>query len=118
MVESRVTRQKRILDDSIKQLTKNFNAEELLLLVQKDDKKIGIATIYRYLKDLRKTNSIYSYTCEGKTIYSNSKKTHCHFIDEISGEVIHFDIDNLDFLNGKVKGDINSISIEVKGNLK
>lgn len=116
MVESRQTRQKRILDEESKKFTKNFNAEDLLERVSKKDKKIGIATIYRYLKELRKNNQIYSYTCEGKTIYSNSKKTHCHFIDEVSGEVIHFDIDSLDFLKGKIKGEINSISIEVKGN--
>ncbi len=118
MVESRQTRQKRILEESVSSFKSNFNAEQLLEKVNKQDKKIGIATIYRFLKDLRLKNNIFSYQCEGKTIYSNTKKTHCHFIDEESGKTLHFDIENLDFLKGKIKGEINSISIEVRGNLK
>lgn len=117
MAESRQTRQKRILEESISSFTSNFDAEELLERANQKDKKIGIATIYRYLKELRNTNEIYSYQCGGKTIYSNTKKTHCHFIDEESGEIVHFDIDNLDFLKDKIDGDINSISIEVRGKL-
>ncbi len=115
MVESRLTRQKRILDTESKKIKGFFNAEQLLKKVNLLDKKIGIATIYRYLKESKKNNSLYSYQCEGKTIYSNTKTSHCHFICEESGKTFHFEIDNLDFIKNKVPGDITSISIEVRG---
>ena len=78
-MKTRQTRQKEIIDSEIKKIKTFFSAEELFDKVSKIDKKIGIATIYKYLKDLREKDLIYSYTCMGKAIYSSKKKSHCHF---------------------------------------
>lgn len=115
MVKSRATRQKELMDTQISSFKTFFSAEELFEKVSQQDAKIGIATVYRYLKSLREDNEIYSYTCRGKTIYSNSDKSHCHFICEETGKMIHFEIDNIDFLKDKVPGDISSFQLEVRG---
>ena len=117
-MKTRNTRQKELLEQEIKSFNKFFNAEELLEKVSKKDKKIGIATIYRFLKDLREKDQIYAYTCQGKTIYSSTKRSHCHFECTQSGKVVHFEIENLDFLKDIVPGDIESIQLEVKGKLE
>jgi len=114
-MKSRQTRQKEIIEEEVKKINKFFSAEDLLEKVSKIDKKIGIATIYRFLKDLREKDLIYSYTCQGKAIYSSNKRSHCHFECTKTGKVIHFEIENIDFLKEKIPGDIESFQLEVKG---
>ena len=95
-----------------------FSAEEVYSLARKKDNKIGIATVYRFLNKLKKQNKIYSYVCDRKALYSNEKKSHCHFVCEKTGKVIHFEINNLDFLKyvkDKIPGKINSFQLEIKG---
>jgi Fe2+ or Zn2+ uptake regulation protein len=113
--KSRNTKQKEIIETVIGQKDEFFTADELFIDVKKIDELIGIATIYRYLKDLRKSEKIFHYMCDGKALYSKNKKSHCHFICEETGKVIHFDVDSLDFLKGKIPGSISSFQIEVKG---
>ena len=115
---SRKTKQKELLHKEMQAFNSWFNAEDLYERVKKKDEKIGIATIYRFLSDLRDKQEIYSYMCDRKTIYSRSKKSHCHFICENTGKVIHFDIDSLDFLKDKIPGEISSFQIEVTGVLR
>ena len=115
MTKRRNTIQKKIIDEEINNMKTFFSAEDLLKKVSKKNKKIGIATIYRHLKTLRKKGTIYSYSCQGKIIYSNAKRSHCHFLCTKTGKVIHFDIKNLDFLKDNIPGEIESFQIEVKG---
>ena len=115
MTKSRNTIQKKIIEREINNMKTFFSAEDLLKKISQKDKKIGIATIYRYLKILRKSNRIYSYSCLGKTVYSNAKRSHCHFLCTKTGKTIHFDIKNLDFIKDVIPGKIESFQIEVKG---
>jgi Fur family ferric uptake transcriptional regulator len=115
---SRETKQKHIIDEEIKGFKAFFDSTDLYEKVKKKDSKIGIATIYRFLKEKEKKNQLYSYMCERKKIYSLNKKSHCHFICEKTGKTIHFELENLDFLRhikNKIPGTINSASIEVRG---
>ena len=114
-MKSRNTHQKQCIQSGIDSFRTFFTAEELYARVQKKDSSIGLATIYRYLKRLRDTENIYSYLCDGKQIYSTQKKSHCHFICEKTGKVIHFEVDSLDFLKNKIPGSIDSFQIEVRG---
>jgi Fe2+ or Zn2+ uptake regulation protein len=114
-MKTRSTRQKELLDTERLKIKTFFSAEGLYETVSKKDNKLGMATIYRYLKALRKEGLIYSYTCDGKNIYSNNKSNHCHFECEETGEIIHFDIENIDFLKNKIPGEITSFQLEVKG---
>jgi Fur family ferric uptake transcriptional regulator len=95
-----------------------FTAEDIYKLVKKKDSQIGIATVYRFLNGLKKENKLYSYICDRKTLYSKEKKSHCHFTCEKTGKIIHFDIDNIDFLKKvkeKIPGSITSFQLEVRG---
>ncbi len=112
-MKTRQTRQKEILQAIIDKQTHFFGAEDIYEKAKND--QISLATIYRFLKEQEKNNELYMYRCEGRSIYSKHKKSHCHFICEETGKVIHFDIDSLDFLKNKIPGDINSFHIEVRG---
>jgi len=116
--KSRNTKQKEVIESIIFLMDSFFTAEEIYKLAKKKDSKIGIATIYRFLNGLKKENKLYSYICDRKTLYSKEKKSHCHFTCEKTGKIIHFDIDNIDFLKKvkeKIPGSITSFQLEVRG---
>lgn len=118
MSQSRQTKQKKIIEEEITKLNGFFTAEQLFDKISKKDTTLGIATVYRFLNDLKKKNKIYSYICERKTVYSKEKSTHCHFICERTGKIIHFNLKNIDFLKKiekEIPGSINSVQIEIKG---
>ncbi len=113
--KSRNTKQKEIIQSEIKNIKNFFTAENLYDSIKKKYPEIGLATIYRFMKELRNAKKIYTYTCNNRQLYSNENKSHCHFICEETGEIIHFDVDSLDFLKNKIPGSISSFQIEVKG---
>ena len=117
-MKTRNTKQKKLIQKEIDKFKIFFTAEELYDKVKKIDNKTSLATIYRFLKRLRKLGDIYSYTCNNKLIYSKEKKSHCHFVCEETGKIIHFDINSLDFLKNKIPGSITSFQIEVRGTCK
>ena len=112
---SRATRQKAIIQSCIDTKKGFFSADDLFEDVQKSDPAIGKATVYRYLKEQRKHSNLFSYVCDGRAVYSTKKRSHCHFICEKTGKVIHFDVDSLDFLKDKIPGEIESFQLEVRG---
>ena len=119
MAKSRKTIQKRLIKGVVEEEKGFFSAENIHNKVVKINDNIGIATVYRFLKDEYKMGRLYSYTCKGKTIYSNTKKSHCHFICSDTGKVHHFELDDIDFIN-KIKekipiDEIESIQIDIKG---
>lgn len=90
-----------------------FTAEDLFDKVKQHDKKIGIATIYRFLKDLRGKGGLHSYLCDRKTVYSRGKNNHCHFICQKCGKIKHLDVKSIDFL--KIKEQVCHFQIDVHG---
>ncbi len=114
-MKTRNTKQKEIIQKEMDKYRTFFTAEDLYDKVKKIDKNVGLATIYRFLKRLRKNGDIYSYTCDRKLVYSKDNKSHCHFVCEETGKVIHFEINSLDFLKDKIPGSITSFQVEVKG---
>jgi Fur family transcriptional regulator, ferric uptake regulator len=116
MALSRNTKQKQIIQTQINAMTEFFSAEELYDQIKEKDPSIGLATIYRNLKTLQKTNEIHTYTCDRRQVYAKTHN-HCHFIDEETGQTIHFEIDSLDFLKNKLPGKITSFQIEIRGKI-
>ena len=112
----RKTKQKQLIEDEIKKLDSFFTAEELFQNVKKQDYKMGIATIYRFLRDLKKKEKLHSYLCNRKTVYSKDENNHCHFICQKCGQIKHFDVKSLDFL--KIKENICHFQIDVHGTCK
>lgn len=113
MAKSRKTKQKEVLQKTLTTFKTFFTAEEFYAKIRTSH--ISLATIYRFLKELREQKLIYFYQCDGKLLYSHEKKSHCHFVCEQTGKVIHFDVDSLDFLKDKVPGTITSVQLEVRG---
>jgi Fur family transcriptional regulator, ferric uptake regulator len=116
MAISRNTKQKQIITQEIAKMGEFFSAEELYDKLKIIDESIGIATIYRNLKTMVEKKEINMYMCDRRQVYAKTHN-HCHFIDEETGEVIHFDIASLDFLKNKIPGKITSFQIEVRGKL-
>jgi len=116
--KSRNTTQKELIGRIVDSMNSFFTAEEIYKLTKKEDSHIGVATIYRFLKGLKEENRLYSYICDRKVLYSRENKSHCHYTCEKTGKVIHFEIDNLDFLKKvreKIPGSITSFQLEIKG---
>ncbi|MFA5745956.1 MAG: transcriptional repressor [archaeon] len=114
MSKSRRTIQKELILKEIENMKVFFSAAELYSRINSKH-KIGIATIYRILNQLTKDYIIYSFVCDKRNIYSKHGRNHCHFVCEDTGEIIHFNIDSLDFLKDKLPGKIISFQIEIKG---
>lgn len=118
VIHSRDTKQKKLISELVEKQKGFFTAEEIYNEIKIKDKSIGVATVYRFLKSQRKQNKLYSYVCNRRMLYSNEKKSHCHYICEKTGKISHFEIDNLNFLNSirkKIPGNITSIQLEIKG---
>ncbi|MEK6905376.1 MAG: transcriptional repressor [Nanoarchaeota archaeon] len=111
----RSTQQKQLIMQEITNFNSFFNAEELYHEASKKNPKIGLATIYRLLNDLTKNGDIHSFQCNRKTLYSNSKKNHCHFTCERCRERKHIDIKKLDFMDAQVEGEVCHFQIDVTG---
>lgn len=113
--KSRKTKQKEALALEIGKLGSFFTAEELYTKMNKQDGTIGIATIYRFLKNEKHKECLHAYTCGKKMIYSKHASNHCHFICEKCGKTIHFEITSLDFLEKKTPGDVCHFQVDVYG---
>lgn len=109
----RLTNQKRILQASIDSLSSIFSAEEIYLKVE--DKGIGQATVYRFLKNLEEKGKIHSYLCNNKKIYSTKTAMHIHFTCEKCNTVKHLTTKNVDFLREIVVDKICHFQINVTG---
>ena len=66
MIKKRNTKQKELLLNSLSNIDTFFTAENLLEKIQKtslSSKSIGIATIYRFLNEIKSEGKIHSYVC-------------------------------------------------------
>ena len=115
MAHTRETRQKEVIGKEVEKINSFFTSDELHRRLAKKHPNIGIATVYRFLKDSTQKGRLFAYKCDRKTIYSRGKKSHCHFTCEKTGKTVHFDIDNIDFLKKRIPGTITSFQIEVTG---
>lgn len=112
---TRKTSQKNIIEEEVNNFRSFFYAEKLYNQVFKKNKKIGIATIYRFLKKLVEEGKIHSYSCNRKIIYSPNLRSHCHFICENCGNIKHIDLKKLDFIHREIKEEICHFQIDVTG---
>lgn len=112
---SRQTKQKALLDKQIKSFSTFFTGEELYQKVKSRDPNLGIATVYRFLKNLKQQNKLHSYVCDRRVLYSREHKSHCHFTCEKCGKLSHISIEKLDFIKDKIEGDICHFQLDVLG---
>ncbi len=63
--KSRKTKQKELIELELNNAEVFFTAEDLLKQIRKKNQAIGIATIYRFLKQKSDAEELYSYNCNG-----------------------------------------------------
>ncbi len=113
--KSRKTRQKEIIESALSDVGAFFTAEDLHSSVIEKDSSIGIATVYRFLKDKSDNAQLHSYRCEGKKIYSIEKRNHAHFICTDCGTTTHFNIGEIGGIKKSVRGEICHLQLDVYG---
>ena len=114
-LKTRFTSQKVILESEVEDFTSFFTAEELHGKIRRSFPKIGIATIYRYLKSAVERGEVHSFQCERRAIYSTNSKNHCHFYCEVCCEKKHMSLKNIGALQGSIKGKMCHFQIDVTG---
>lgn len=112
-MKSRNTRQKELLEKEINKIKGFFTAEELYSRIENSG--IGIATIYRFLKEKTKNRQLHSYVCDGRNIYSNSSSSHSHYTCQICGKRSHIEIKDIGKIRKSIKGSICHFQIDVTG---
>jgi Fe2+ or Zn2+ uptake regulation protein len=111
----RNTRQKNIINEEVNSMGSFFTSEDLFKKVRKKDPKMGIATVYRLLKELRDKRIIHAYSCDRKMIYTINKRSHCHFICEKCGRSSHVDMKDIGFINNKLNGKTCHFQLDIHG---
>jgi Fur family ferric uptake transcriptional regulator len=83
---------------------KHITAQELFEKVQKINSALGFATVYRFLKDLSKVNSVTEVRMGGMpTRYElTPKKHHDHMTCTQCGRIVEFENKNIEVLQEKV----------------
>ncbi|MGV8141885.1 MAG: transcriptional repressor [Candidatus Woesearchaeota archaeon] len=114
-MKSRITRQKELLQRELDCMTGFFSAEEFHSLSLHKMPNLGIATIYRFLNEKSKNRQLHSYYCDKRTVYSNSKNNHCHYVCQNCGEKRHIEIKNIDSIKKSITGTICHFQIDVYG---
>lgn len=111
----RMTNQKKLLYEEVKNFTTFFDAYELHEKITQKNGDVGLATIYRFLNRLEQEGDIHSFLCNNKKIYSLDKTNHVHFTCEKCGGVKHLTIKNVDFLKEITKEKVCHFQIELTG---
>lgn len=76
----------------VKEFSGFFDAKELLAKAKQKGISAGQATIYRFLDDARIEGVVHCFNCDGRLIYSRTKKQHSHFICEMCKKQFHIDV--------------------------
>ena len=111
----RTTIQKRLLNEEVKKQNTFFNAEDIYNKILIRHPTIGIATVYRFLKQLEEKGEIHSFLCENRKIYSLGKKNHAHFTCEKCNEIKHIIVKKVDFLKESIEGELCHLQIDATG---
>ena len=97
MRTTRKTRQKAVLHAEMGQLERLFTPEELHARVRSRLPGVGIATVYRFLKQEAGEGRVHRYRHGRKRVYSAHAKSDAHFICERCGRQKHLDLAAFDF---------------------
>jgi Fe2+ or Zn2+ uptake regulation protein len=114
-MKSRKTHQKELLKELILKEQNFFTAEILFKQALNSDPRIGIATVFRFLTDLRKRGEIHAFMCGKSYIYSCFKKSHCHFTCSICNQKKHFALSQLGAIQESIPGVMCHFTLEVEG---
>ena len=100
----RLTDQRRIIAEVMSEATNHPDVDELHKRVNKIDKKISIATVYRTVKLFEESGIVEKHDFKGgKARYEQApEEHHDHLIDINSGKIIEFVDKDIEILQNKV----------------
>ena len=100
----RLTDQRRIIAEVMSEATDHPDVDELHKRVDKIDKKISIATVYRTVKLFEESGIVEKHDFKGgKARYEQApEEHHDHLIDINSGKIIEFVDKDIEILQNKV----------------
>jgi|TARA_B110000438_G_C15535860_1_gene530532 Fur family ferric uptake transcriptional regulator len=100
----RLTDQRRIIAEVMSEATDHPDVDELHKRVNKIDKKISIATVYRTVKLFEESGIVEKHDFKGgKARYEQApEEHHDHLIDINSGKIIEFVDKDIEILQNKV----------------
>jgi Fe2+ or Zn2+ uptake regulation protein len=108
----RKTRQKETIQEIVENFDKSFRVEDIYGKVKSEG--IGVATVYRYLSDLRKEGKINYFVCDGRALYSKDRIQHTHFHCTECDRSTH--IQDVKLPLGRItNGKIESFQLEIRG---
>jgi len=110
----RHTRQERALTESLNHFDAFFTADELARETQ-EKSHVGVATVYRFLKNKELAGEVHSYICRRRRLYSVNEDSHCHFTCAKCGRVEHFKLSKIDFIKDATKGRVCHFQLDVTG---
>ena len=100
--------------DSLNAADSFFTAEELASKAQKKS-RIGIATVYRFLKSRERSGEVHSYLCGRRRLYSVKEDSHCHFTCSKCGHVEHLKLSKIDFIKDAANGKVCHFQLDITG---
>jgi Fe2+ or Zn2+ uptake regulation protein len=114
-MKTRATRQREELAHILKKQKTYFTSNEFFTKVEKENNRISRATMFRFLKELRKKSKITSFICNRKLLYTLNHNNHAHFICELCGTKQHISIKDLSSLAKSVSGSLCHFNLDMYG---
>ncbi len=98
------TKQRKVLFDFVMNQKNHFTKENLLEYAQEHINNLGIATIYRFLHTLVKSNLLEEHEFGGEKLFEvkNPENHHDHLICEKCGKIIEFTNTKIEHLQEKI----------------
>ena len=115
MTLTRATRQKNILQETVRTFKEFFTVEQLFEKAKKKDAKISLATTYRYLNKQQKGGTLHAFNCNKRSIYSKDKTSHAHYICQSCQEVTHFSLKDFKIPGEILPGSICHFQLNIHG---
>ncbi|MFH1174541.1 MAG: transcriptional repressor [archaeon] len=110
-MNSRWTRQKELLKNTLHGMSGFFSADDLAAKLP----SIGIATIYRFLREQRAQRQLHAFMCGNVTVYAREKNMHCHFTCMRCHKTIHVDLQRIADIKRSIKGELCHFQLDMTG---
>ncbi|MFV0380626.1 MAG: Fur family transcriptional regulator [Breznakia sp.] len=115
------SKQRDMIMDYMQQMASHESADDIFIGVNKYEKKISLATLYRNLTILEATNQIQKVALkDGRWLYDKTSKPHYHFLCDKCQKLFDMDVDYDQHLIATVKDNniantIHSYDITFRG---
>ncbi len=108
----RNTKQRKDVFDSIKGENRHFTAEQLMKIMEGNNKKVGLATLYRNLNHLYENGMIGRINNDGVVLYDGNPEPHDHLHCTVCNKF--YDVPKIDIDKENVNKLIESSGMQIE----